>query len=384
MILVMLSVMARGFVRDRAGLILAFLLPPVVFLVFASVFGSGASGRLDVRAGLYQAATSVQSRRLVTALQQRLSAPIRVYATQDALREAVLDGDVDAGLDLSAHLITDPYPASVVMTSGRRASGEVLSAKVREAVASTLARDLARRDAERLGVFLGLRDDQKRRLATVFSGAGPMTFVAERTLGADDPLVVYYAGAVSILFLMFTAMQGAFSLIDDRRAGLRLRLGLAVGGLAPVLAGRMLWLTALGICQAAALFGVAAAIYHIPLFAALAPWSVTATTAAAASAGIALALAAACSTRAQAQTASTFVILILAAVGGSMAPRFLMPALLQRLGWLTPHAWVITAYQEILWRRIVSPVVFEAWVVLAAFAAVGFALALMLESRRRL
>jgi ABC-2 type transport system permease protein len=57
---------------------------------------------------------------------------------------------------------------------------------------------------------------------------------------------------------------------------------------------------------------------------------------------------------------------------------------LQALGWLTPHAWVIEAYQTILWRRIVNAEVVEAWGVLAAFAGGGFLIALALESRRRL
>jgi ABC-2 type transport system permease protein len=132
------------------------------------------------------------------------------------------------------------------------------------------------------------------------------------------------------------------------------------------------------------LFIVAAILYRIPLIESLAPWTLTAVAAAAASGGIALALAAACPTREQAQTLSTFVVLILAAVGGSMAPRFLMPAPLQTLGWLTPHAWVIEAYQTLLWRRVVDAQVLAAWAVLAVFAGVGFAIAWALESRRRL
>ena len=44
MILVMLRVMALSLLRDRAGLVLVFVLPPLVFIVFASVFAAGASG----------------------------------------------------------------------------------------------------------------------------------------------------------------------------------------------------------------------------------------------------------------------------------------------------------------------------------------------------
>jgi ABC-2 type transport system permease protein len=67
-----------------------------------------------------------------------------------------------------------------------------------------------------------------------------------------------------------------------------------------------------------------------------------------------------------------------------MAPRFLMPEALQTLGWLTPHAWVIEAYQAVLWRGLVNATVAQAWIVLASFAAVGFVAALWIEGRRRL
>jgi ABC-2 type transport system permease protein len=179
-------------------------------------------------------------------------------------------------------------------------------------------------------------------------------------------------------------MQGAMSLIEERRTGMRLRLGLSAGGVAPLMIGRMLWLISLGVAQAFVLFAVAMVIYRIPLLESLGPWLMTAVCAAGAAAGIALLVAAACRTREQAQAVGTFVVLILAAVGGSMAPRFLMPAALQTLGWLTPHAWVIEAYQTILWRRIVNFQVLEAWLVLAGFGAGGFGLALAIESRRKL
>ena len=72
MILVMLRVMALSLWRDRAGLVLVFVLPPLVFIVFASVFSSGASGRLDIRAGVVDLTDSADSRRLLDSLQRRL------------------------------------------------------------------------------------------------------------------------------------------------------------------------------------------------------------------------------------------------------------------------------------------------------------------------
>jgi len=203
-------------------------------------------------------------------------------------------------------------------------------------------------------------------------------------LGIGNAIVDVIAHADEAFLDSEALPKGAMTLIDERRTGLRLRLGLSAGGITPLLGGRMLWLTALGVVQALVLFLVAAVVYGVPLLAHLAAWSAVAISAAAASAGIALALAAACTTREQAQPISTSAFLILAAIGGSMAPRFLMPEPLQALGWLTPHTWVIEAYQTVLWRGLVNTTVVEAWVVLASVAAGGFVTALLIEGRRRL
>jgi ABC-2 type transport system permease protein len=385
MILVMLRVMALSLWRDRAGLALVFVLPPVVYLVFATVFSAGASGRLDIRAGVVDRADSDDSRQLVDSLQQRLGHwPMRLPNVA-ALEDAIEAGSLDAGLVLEGDLATAPTPVTVLIHPGRRAAGEVLTAQINTVASQELPELMLRREVAGLEPVLGLTPDQVRRAAGATSGtAALLPFAVQRVLPGGNPLVIYYAGAVSILFLMFTAMQGAMSLIDERRAGLWLRLGLSAGGIAPLLGGRMLWLTGLGTVQALVLFLVAAVIYDIPLLVDFAAWLATALCAASASAGIALALAAACRTREQAQPISTFAFLILAAIGGSMAPRFLMPASLQSLSWLTPHAWVIEAYQAVLWRGFVSAIVLQAWAVLAGFAAAGFLAALWIEGRRRL
>jgi ABC-2 type transport system permease protein len=72
---------------------------------------------------------------------------------------------------------------------------------------------------------------------------------------------------------------------------------------------------------------------------------------------------------------ATFVILILAAVGGSMAPRFLMPPWLQALGWATPHAWVIEAYEGVLSRDEGPDMLYGAWLVLGGTGVLGLIVA---------
>jgi ABC-2 type transport system permease protein len=385
MILVMLRVMALRLWRDPAGLALVFVLPPLVFVVFASVFSGGASGRVDVHAGVVDRLQNPDSRRLVDSLRRRLNGRLTQLTDLDALWDAVASGAVDAGLALQDDLVTAPTPAIMLVHPGRKAAGEVLTAQLSAAMGHDLPELMLRRESAQLAPLLALTPDQQRRLSNVPKGlVPPPPFAAQHVLPGGDPLVIYYAGGVSVLFLMFTAMQGAMSLIDERRSGLRLRLGLSTGGVAPLLGGRMLWLVLLGAVQALVLFAVAATVYGVTWLPHLAPWAATAICAAAASGGIALALAAACQTREQAQPISTFVFLILAAVGGSMAPRFLMPTALQQLGWFTPHSWVIEAYQTVLWRGLMNGTVLAAWAILAGFAAVGFLSALVIESRRRL
>ncbi|PXA72829.1 ABC transporter permease, partial [Caulobacter sp. D4A] len=202
-------------------------------------------------------------------------------------------------------------------------------------------------------------------------------FDREQIAGArkGGAVIAYYAGAVMILFALFSAMQGALSLMEERRAGVADRLLAGVAGMGPVVTGKFLFLTAQAVVQAVMIFVVAQAVYGVEALQHFALWLPTTLAAGVCSAGLALGLVSLCRTRDQAQMLSTFVILVLAAIGGSMAPRFLMPAWLQSLGWLTPHAWVIDAYQAVLWRDGGIGAVYKAWIVLAAVGATGLGVA---------
>ncbi|MGH6957693.1 MAG: ABC transporter permease, partial [Caulobacteraceae bacterium] len=219
------------------------------------------------------------------------------------------------------------------------------------------------------------------------ANAGPGLFAAEAVAhaaprGAGN--IAYYAGAVTILFSLFATAHGALTLIDERRSGVAERILAGPGGMAPVVSGKFLFLAFQCAAQALAVFGTAEVVYGLAFTAHAGLWVATTAAASVASAGLALGLVSLCRTREQAQMLSTFALLILAAVGGSMVPRFLMPPWLQTLGWWTPHAWVIDAYQGLLWRDEGAADLYKAWIVLAAIGAAGFLVAQAAARRVRL
>lgn len=333
-----------GFARDRAGLAMTLLLPPLVYLLFAAIFGASASGQVETRVVLLDAAGTPASAAVVRALERRPALRARTAPDLASLEAEVIAGRADVGLVVGA-------PVQLVTAPGREVAAAAIAAELSALQAAT-----PRRPESRL----------ERRIV------GP----------AGDVQSLYYASAVSVMFVFFAAMHGAMAGLDDRVSGLQARLALLAGGLAPVLGGRFAWLTAVGGVQTALVFALA-----LPRLPAVQPWqgaawALTSLLGAAAAAGAAMALVAACRSREQAQPLSTALVLVLAALGGSMAPRFLMPDVFRQIGWATPHAWVIEAGQSVLWRGRIDATVLGAWGVLAGVGAAGLALALVLERGR--
>jgi ABC-2 type transport system permease protein len=392
----MFRVMALDLWRDRPALVMTFVLPSVVFLIFSAVF-SGATGT-DVKLKLAVAdlVHTPASSRLAAAIlaDPDLRAEAEAPPTLDAVRAAVHAGRDDAGLVIRADPASAGAPLVILADPSRAVAAPLTEARVREVLPKAAPDALITRTLRDLAPAIGpLTSDQKENVAVATDQAVqdpksvPKTdelferqsVIAKKGGGS----IAYYAGAVMVLFSLFAAVHGALTLVDERRAGISDRILAGRAGIGPVVTGKLLFLIVQGAAQAAVIFATAQIVYGVAVTEHFGLWLVTTVAAAAASGGLALGLVALCRTREQAQMLSTFVILILAAVGGSMVPRFLMPPWLQSVGWFTPHAWVIEAYQGLLWRDAGAADLYKPWFVLTLIGAAGFAVAQVAARRIR-
>jgi ABC-2 type transport system permease protein len=386
MSLAMFRVMLLELWRDRAALVMTFLLPPLVFLIFSSVFSGTTGEDIKLKVAIADDANTPASQRLVAALMA--NPDLRAYAARgdnaEGVRRAVRTGKADAGIIVRADPAAAGHPIVIVSDPSRAVAAPLTQARVQQVLGKVLPDVMLKRTLDQVApAFGGLTAEQKinagdsEAMTAEDAKAGRPTpdgsmFDREDIQGArkGGGTIAYYAGAVSILFALFSAMQGALSLMDERRSGISDRLLAGTGGMGPVVFGKFIFLVTQCMVQAAAIFITADLVYNTPVLSHFGVWFITTLVASICAGGLALGLVSLCRTRDQAQMLSTFVILILAAVGGSMVPRFLMPPWLQQIGWFTPHAWVIEAYQSVLWRDAGIGAVYQSWLVLAA---VGFA-----------
>jgi ABC-2 type transport system permease protein len=204
-----------------------------------------------------------------------------------------------------------------------------------------------------------------------FERVSPADFVVEEFPDAVEQNVPGY----TIFGVFFIVQVLATSILREKQEGTFRRLLVAPLPRAVLLIGKLLPNYLVNLIQVASMFAVGVVVFGMKLGNdPLALAAVTLATAAAAT-GLGLLVATIGKTAEQISGFATLMLLTMAAVGGLLVPAFVMPGFMQTLSWITPHAWALAGYQDVIVRGLGLNAVFLETGVLLGFAVVfyGFA-----------
>ncbi|HSK45937.1 MAG TPA: ABC transporter permease [Candidatus Binatia bacterium] len=187
----------------------------------------------------------------------------------------------------------------------------------------------------------------------------------------NNPMVSFYAAAIGVMFLLFTANGAAGSLLDEADSGTLERVLSSRVTMTTLLAGKLAFNILLAFSQLVLMFLWAWAVFKLDFFDHIPGFVVMGVCTAFAVSAFGMLLASICRTRAQLGALSTLVILIMSSVGGSMFPRLLMPVAMQKAGLLTINAWAIDGFTKVFWR---DEPVSHLWPQVLVLLAIGTAL----------
>jgi ABC-2 type transport system permease protein len=394
--LTLMRIAATNLTRDRVAQALTFLLPIIFFSIFATVFGrQGSPETTRIRVAVVDEDQSELSRRVVEGLRKESGLRVRMAPEEgkaappldrSGAEQLVRSGDVPIAVVIPRGLgeafgrtgfgggppialLADPSdPVAANMVGG-----------LLQKVVMTAAPDLIMQGGIRqFETHAGQLTPQQKAaveawLPMLKSGGSPATpgggasamgvnlQVVDVMRSGDQraSLVSFYAAGIGVMFLLFSMVGAAGSvLLEEVESGTLERLLCTRIGMSGILGGKWLFLVVVGFAQLSVMFLWGNIAFGLPLFSHLGGFAVMTLVTSAAAAALALMLATLAKSRAQLSGFSTILILTMSALGGSMFPRFLMSETMQRVGLITFNGWALDGYLKVFWR---DAAVWELW-----------------------
>lgn len=354
------------FLHDKRSVILTFLLPVILITLFAFAYGSiGAyDGRSEpVRLLVADLDRTHSSKEIINKIDS-LEDIIVVVSDSIKSKELVISGDYVCALIIYKGFQDSleygkTTPIELVYDRSREMEIGILQQNLISTIMSSTGGIIVNNSIERYlqnqfpDIDKSTRDSilktaikkDSNRLSVKWT-----SIVGEKN---DTKLGLIQAVAgTAILMLLFSVAGVGTSILEEKENGTIKRLLYSPIKGSAILYSKMLFAFFISILQLTAMFLFAWIVLNMDMNVNIAGLilMIIATSFAVSSLGIFLAAIA--KTRHQAHNLSTIIILVMSAIGGSMIPLFIMPAILQKIALLSVNYWGIQGFYDLFWRLL--------------------------------
>ena len=365
----------KRMLRERSNIFFVFIFPIAIILLIGAQFG----GDFDPVVGIHSADDGLIAASIVAEMETLQDIDTRDYESEEQLFGAVEKGAVQAGVSLPAGM--DETAAAgetveidyVARTDG---TGPQLQAIVGSAVAEVMkpvgAAQFATAETgapfeQTLDISRGIGDDAAE-IGVAVSAVGESLFpedLGRFDLGAPSQLV---------LFTFLTALAGSAALILTRQLGISQRMLSTPTSLGTIVVGESFGRFGTAMVQGLYIIVLTLIIFQVnwgdPIGATL---LLIVFSAVGAAAGVLMG--SVFSNDQQAGGVGVMLSIGLGALGGCMLPLELFSPTMQRVAHITPHAWALDGYAELVRHGGNTLDILPELGVLVAYAAVLFAVA---------
>ncbi|MBV9495112.1 MAG: ABC transporter permease [Acidobacteria bacterium] len=406
-----LSVMRAGWTnlrRDRAALMLSFVVPIVFFSIFAGMFaGRRSTPRVEV--AIVDEDHSASSKKLIDALLAEPSLRAQVSPDTPTATALVKKGDLPVAI-----IIPKGFGTTRITFGGEKPNGpafrlltdsadpiaeQVANGILQKTIMTSLPELMIGSGVEAFDKWSGGLSPQQR--ATIekniawiqnqpaattqkaTNGGALINIESSDVVGKTkrNPVVALYAAGIGVMFLLFTASNGGGALLEEQESGTLDRILTTRLTLTTLMLGKLVYLWTLGALQLIVMFVWGAVVFHLELGTHIVGFAIMAAATTLATSAFGLFLASLSRTRSQLGAISTLVVLTISALGGSMFPRFLMPQAIQKMGLVLFNSWAIDGFTNVFWRELPLTAIIAPVAVLIGYAIVFFFIARQLTRR---
>lgn len=427
------------FINDKPAVMLTFLVPAVLIIIFGSIFGggSGSRGRIPI------IVVNESKVELADLLEREIDSSsslrsIKVYSdeegnkntiTEEKAIELVKSGKYPAALVLPVNFFNDTS-SSLIIKYYYDPRNEIESQLIKGTIQQTIFTKMPRlfpllmqnqaqsflgsekadsfktEIAEMMSSYFGTEESVVLESMTNFditeimnSDSSDSTdnssfdvmnnlikFDSEQLVGTEikNPGVTRMVGGWAIMFLLFTLTGAATSIFEEKQEGTLKRFFCMPVSRSEFIWAKYLYSIILGIIQLFVLFLFAYFLYDVDIFSNFTNLMVVILASASAAVAFGMIITAYSKSLAQANGIATLFILIMSALGGSWFPVSLFPDWMQVISKFTLTYWSVEAFLQVLWRNAsLTEILFPYMFILIAIAIIANYFALYLFKKRQ-